>query len=242
MDVETMRIWDVNPGYLNNLSLLGEHRELHGIVSIILNNRKGYSKHPETIRWKDYEWALGRRHMLLVSEMKLRGIKDHSPLDLTSNNGHWPSIYINPPGDQFAIIEKKYRERPQGRIPLPRKTSELWAQHKYSVMARSPGIYKIIGQEVSKIKKMEGFLDLALRLTELLREPPSPGNLINTLEHMWGHISDKLSAGEVKTQDSTELLAAVQLLAIKYKEPYLTASTALGELASWKNEYDRTGD
>ena len=58
---------------------------------------------------------------------------------------------------------------------------------------------------------------------------------------MWGHVSDKLSAGEVKPQGSAELLAAVQVLAIKYKEPYLTASTALGELASWMNEYDYIG-
>lgn len=241
MDVETMRIWDVNPGYLNNLSLLGEHRELHGIVSIIRNNRKGYSKHPETIRWKGYEWALGRRHALLVSEMKLRGIKDHSPLALTSSNGRWPSIYINPPGDQFAILENKYIERPQGRIPLPRKTGELWAQHKYSVMARSPGIYKIIGKEVSKIKKTERFGELALRLVELLREPPSLGNLKNTIEHMWGHVSDMPSAREVKARGSAGLLDAVRVLAIKHKEPYLTDSTALGELAAWIKDYDYTG-
>jgi uncharacterized protein YbgA (DUF1722 family) len=233
-----MRIWDLNPGYLNNLSLLGEHRELHGIVSIIRNNRKGYSKHPETVRWKGFERALPRRHALLVSEMKLRGIKDHSPLDLTSNNGSWPSTYINPPGEQFAILEKKYMERPHGRIPLPRNTGELWAQHKYSVMARSPGIYKTIGKEVSKIKKSEGFGELALRLVELLREPPSPGNLKNTIEHMWGHVSDMPSAREVKTTDSALLLEAVRALAVKHREPYLTASTALGELDSWINEYD----
>ena len=34
-----MRIWDVNPGYLNRQSLLGEHRELHAIFSIIKNNK-----------------------------------------------------------------------------------------------------------------------------------------------------------------------------------------------------------
>jgi len=31
-----MRLWDINPGYLNRQSLLGEHRELHGIVSILV--------------------------------------------------------------------------------------------------------------------------------------------------------------------------------------------------------------
>ena len=228
-----MRIWDINPGYLNNPSLLGEHRELHGIVSIILNNKKGYSRHPETIRWKGYEWALGRRHALLVSEMKLRGIRDHSPLDLRSDTGRWPPTYISPPGDQFTILGEKYKERPQGRIPLPRKTGELWAQHKYSVMARSPGIYKIIGKEVSKIRKKEGFGELALRLVEILREPPSPGNLKNTIEHMWGHVSEMLPPGETIAESPAGLLAAVRMLAIKYKEPYLTASTALGELDSW---------
>jgi len=34
-----MRIWDIHPGYLNRQSLLGEHRELHGIFSIITNKK-----------------------------------------------------------------------------------------------------------------------------------------------------------------------------------------------------------
>ena len=29
-----MRIWDIDPGFLNDKSLLGEHRELHGLMSI----------------------------------------------------------------------------------------------------------------------------------------------------------------------------------------------------------------
>jgi hypothetical protein len=44
-----MRIWDISPGYLNDKSLLGEHRELHGIVSILVNNKNGYAKHRETM-------------------------------------------------------------------------------------------------------------------------------------------------------------------------------------------------
>lgn len=61
-----MRIWDINPGYLNRQSLLGEHRELHGVVSIIVNNKKGYSRHPETIRWVGFGWSLWMRHQLLA--------------------------------------------------------------------------------------------------------------------------------------------------------------------------------
>jgi len=73
-----MRVWDINPGYLNRQSLLGEHRELHGIVSIILKKKKGYSNHPETVRWIGYGWALRQRHRLLAAEMSLRGFTDRT--------------------------------------------------------------------------------------------------------------------------------------------------------------------
>ena len=65
-----MRIWDLHPGYLNRQSLLGEHRELHGMVSIIVNGKKGYSRHPETLRWADFGWALYKRHQLLKEKYK----------------------------------------------------------------------------------------------------------------------------------------------------------------------------
>lgn len=45
-----MRIWDISPGKLCKNHLLGEHRELHAIWTVITENKKGYSKHPETIR------------------------------------------------------------------------------------------------------------------------------------------------------------------------------------------------
>lgn len=97
-----MRIWDVDPGYLNRQSLLGEHRELHGIVSIISNNKKGYSKHPETLRWVGYGWALKQRHKLLVAEMNLRGYNDQSPVLLRSKPEAWPENYIDPPAVQCS--------------------------------------------------------------------------------------------------------------------------------------------
>lgn len=80
-----MRIWDLHPGYLNRQSLLGEHRELHGMVSIIVNNKKGYSRHPETLRWMDFGWALNKRHQFLAAEMALRGYNDKSPVRTSYN-------------------------------------------------------------------------------------------------------------------------------------------------------------
>jgi hypothetical protein len=131
-----MRIWDLHPGYLNRQSLLGEHRELHGLVSIIQYNKKGYSKHPETLRWVGLGWALKQRHKLLVAEMTLRGYKDQSPVLLRSKPGTWPEIYIDEPAQQISILKKKYQHLESGRIPLPNNAQTFWAQHKYSVMAR----------------------------------------------------------------------------------------------------------
>jgi hypothetical protein len=67
-----VRIWDLHPGYLNRQSLLGEHRELHGIYTVLTEDRRGYSRHPETLRWVGHLDGLCRRHALLVAEMELR--------------------------------------------------------------------------------------------------------------------------------------------------------------------------
>ncbi|MFH2106333.1 MAG: pyrimidine dimer DNA glycosylase/endonuclease V [Candidatus Micrarchaeota archaeon] len=76
-----MRIWDVKPGKLCREHLLGEHRELHAIWSIITKSKKGYSQHPETLRWKGKLKALYLRHEKLVGEMEKRGYCHRSPLD-----------------------------------------------------------------------------------------------------------------------------------------------------------------
>ncbi len=77
-----MRIWDIDTSKLCNNHLLGEHRELHAIWSILINNKKGYSKHPETIRWRGKLKALYLRHEQQVKEMKKRCFNHKSPLDI----------------------------------------------------------------------------------------------------------------------------------------------------------------
>jgi hypothetical protein len=76
-----MRIWDLPPSDLCRQHLLGEHRELHALWSIITKNKKAYSNHPETLRWKGKLHALYLRHENLVSEMQKRGYNHNSPLD-----------------------------------------------------------------------------------------------------------------------------------------------------------------
>ncbi len=230
-----MRIWDIHPGYLNNQSLLGEHRELHGIVSIITDNKPGYSRHPETLRWKGSGWALARRHQILSAEMALRGFTDKTPVRLRANPGAWPEVYIDAPSRQFELLTEKYRCKDPGRIPLPANAQILWAQHKYSVMARDPQYYRAMGNRVARMRHNSGFAELAMDLTELLRVRPESGRVMNALQHMWGYVSDcaPTSMRDPASMSPRSLLMEIQALATRYSQAYLLASTALSDLAAW---------
>jgi hypothetical protein len=237
-----MRIWDIHPGYLNRQSLLGEHRELHGIHSIIVHHKKGYSRHPETRRWVGYEWALKMRHDLLAAEMAIRGFNEKTPIITHCNDGNqdiWPQKYINSPQEQFLILAEKYTDKEQGRIPLPQKSHQLWSQHKYSIMARNISLYKSIGKKVAQPGSAEFFPRLATQLTEMLRTAPSEGGIRNALQHMWGYVSDFMIENDSNSTINREswslskLLSRIQQGALKKQDSYLLASTALTELAVW---------
>ena len=230
-----MRVWDINPGYLNRQSLLGEHRELHGIVSILVNKKQGYSNHPETVRWAGFGWALRQRHRLLAAEMSLRGFVDKSPVATRAKKGVWPETYIDEPFRQFKILGSKYQNKVQGRILLPKNAQQLWSHHKYSVLARNPNLYRKFGRDVSEMKPHDDFSELAKLLTELLRKPPATGGLKNALQHMWGHVSGGpyTPKDDVELWSLSRLLEEIQKRALKKEDPYLTSSTALSELKVW---------
>ena len=103
-----MRIWDINPKYLCRVHLLGEHRELHAVWTILTKNKKGYSKHPETLRWHGKLQALFLRHEKLVKEMLRRGYNHQSPLDKRLAKGSAKqNIYIDKLKKQKEILTKK---------------------------------------------------------------------------------------------------------------------------------------
>jgi hypothetical protein len=229
-----MRIWDVAAGYLSRQSLLGEHRELHGLYSILLFDKKGYSRHPETLRWVGCVAGLVRRHDLLAAEMHLRGYRDRTPLRTDAGGRvRWPSLFVSEPMQQYSLLESKYGTANSGRIPLPRSTHELWAQHKYSVLARDPARYREIGRLSARLRGLAGFGELSEELVTILRQAPSRRTLPNAVEHMWGYVSRDASAAERRRarQSVGTLLRATQELALRERQPYLLASTALSELA-----------
>ncbi len=103
-----MRIWDILPKKLCRNHLLGEHRELHAIWSVLTKDKKGYSKHPETLRWKDKLAALYLRHKMLIEEMHNRGYRHSSKLNQKLARGvKKQSVFINSCKQQVKILRNK---------------------------------------------------------------------------------------------------------------------------------------
>ena len=103
-----MRIWDVNPKKLCNKHLVAEHGELHSLWSVIINNKKGFSRHPETTRWRGKLKALYERHEQLVKEVKRRGYNHSSPLDKKHASGKLKQDeFVNTKAEQKIILKHK---------------------------------------------------------------------------------------------------------------------------------------
>src|SRR5262245_29057094 len=228
-----MRIWDLPAGYLNRQSLLGEHRELHGIHSILANGKSGYSQHPETLRWTSALSGLALRHRQLAAEMRLRGYVDRTAVRGAGPRARWPNSFVTDPAEQVTLLRAKYVGKESGRIPLPRTAQDLWAQHKYSVMARSPQAYQRLGRVVARMRRGAPLSELAQELTWILRDAPSQGRLLNAIEHMWGYVRDEATTEELAAAriGAAHLLACTQQVALRVRESFLLSSTALSELA-----------
>jgi hypothetical protein len=103
-----MRVWDIEADILCNSHLLGEHREIHAIWTILTENKKGYSHHPETLRWKGKLLALYNRHETIVAEMIKRGFSHKSTLKKELATGsNMQSLFVDQPDRQRMILLNK---------------------------------------------------------------------------------------------------------------------------------------
>lgn len=107
-----MRVWDIDPSLLCRGHLLGEHREIHAIWTILTEDREGYREHPEVKRWRGHLRALSERHRQDVHEMEKRGWTGHaSPLDerkvLDPSADHGRPEPITPLEEQLEILAEK---------------------------------------------------------------------------------------------------------------------------------------
>jgi hypothetical protein len=103
-----LRVWDLSPRLLCRQHLLGEHRELHAIWTVLTRGKKGYAHHPETLRWRGRLKALYLRHERLVDEMNRRGYRHASPLErkLAIGKSH-QDLFVDPPARQRLLLRKK---------------------------------------------------------------------------------------------------------------------------------------
>lgn len=103
-----MRVWDLEPEILCRKHLLGEHREIHAIWSVLVNGRAGYSRHPETLRWEGRLKALYKRHEKLVREMERRCYNHASPMDKALATGKATQTkFVHTPDEQRIILKNK---------------------------------------------------------------------------------------------------------------------------------------
>jgi hypothetical protein len=103
-----VRIWDLPPSILCRAHLLGEHRELHAIWTVLVERKSGYANHPETIRWRGKLAALYQRHEALVAEMTRRGYRHASPLDPAQATGSAvQDEFVDSPERQRELLRAK---------------------------------------------------------------------------------------------------------------------------------------
>ena len=105
-----MRVWDIHTKHLCQKHLLAEHRELHGLWNILTKHKGkgGYSRHPETLRWKGKLKALYQRHEDLVKEFIRRSYQHRSPLDKKLAKGRGgQKVFISTVAEQKEILRRK---------------------------------------------------------------------------------------------------------------------------------------
>ncbi len=236
-----MRVWDLHPGYLSRQNLLGQHAEIHALFSIIDGEKKGYSLHPETLRWKGKLGMLKRIHDLSVLEMKLRGFNHASPIPDCRDLEPGAKSYVDHPLIQIEILSQKYRQRNQaGRIPLPKNIDQFWAHHKYSIMARGYVHYRGVQGTLRDIRssafKEAGFL--TGQILDLMELPVTTPALANVVDHLWGYLKEESSDNEKKrymsrqADDLPELIGMFFDLARRYNRPYLLHSTIFADFTN----------
>jgi hypothetical protein len=75
---------------------------------ILTKDKKGFARHPETVRWRGKLKALYQRHESLVAEMARRGYRHQTPLAAAVAVGLAEQReYKDTPAEQVRILKAK---------------------------------------------------------------------------------------------------------------------------------------
>lgn len=105
-----------------------------------------------------------------------------------------------------------------------------WAKYKYLIMEKDYKQYKVVS---SLVKTNCTFEEFYYKIDEVLKMPFNKGNFINTAEHVYGYLKNKVDerekceffsqlAEELPSEDKIKKL--LKALCIKYEIKYLLAS------------------
>ncbi len=237
-----MRVWDIAPGYLSQRSLMEEYRVLGELTLILDELEPSAELHPEAVRWRGHAQAVRLRRDQLVAEMNVRGDDQQGRPLVCDSNATWPSAQVDAPHIQLRLMSQEYGPGERGRIASPKNSQVLWAQHKYSVMARSTERYRSLGREVAAVGKGPPAAWLCQRLVDELRVPATWPRTRNALAHMWGYVSRYVDRGTVADMEESladaprRALRKIGELALRHDVTYLLQSTALSELVVYLPE------
>lgn len=154
---------------------------------------------------------------------------------------------------RFSNCDDEHGDNDVSRIPTASSAQELWAQHKYSVLARDHEAYEKIGRRLAKEDALDRTSPRTLveELEAFLRQPPEESRLTNAVQHLWGYVNeepapaepgdpsdgrDATPEGSVATPDWDDPLASLRRigdLARAQNRTYLLHSTALSDLSGW---------
>lgn len=117
-----------------------------------------------------------------------------------------------------------------------KRQEQLWATKKYHVMFYSQKHYEQIRRMMCERCTIEA---LQQTIDEALRQSPTLGSQINTIQHMWGYFKKMATPDEKATyvtllekRDVRQLLDYIRTLADRYNVSYLQQSTILQQRLS----------
>ena len=163
--------------------------------------------------------------------MAFRAYRDRTPARLRSSPGPWPKLFIDPPARQFGLLAGKHRDREPGRIPLPRTSHELWAQHKHSVLAPSQPANPDLARRVGRLRGRDAFRQAGAGADHPAPSAARSGQSQKRRPAPVRYFDFRTSEASAVRASLRRTLGILQRRCRREGQPHLLAQTPLTELA-----------